>query len=61
MYAGAALTQVLMDLIFKVNVGFNPDSLLKTFFGVCALILTVVMIKLWQVDRMKPSIVLKGN
>lgn len=61
MYAGASLTQLMMDLTFRVNVGFNFDSLIVTFLGVCLMVMTVVILKILQVNRMKPSVVLKGN
>ena len=60
-YAGSSLTKLLMDLIFKINIGINAVTIAQSFVGICLLILGVIAIKIWQVNRMKPANVLKSN
>lgn len=60
-YAGSSLTKLLMDLIFKINIGINAVTIAQSFLGICLLIIGVIGIKIWQVNRMKPAIVLKSN
>ena len=60
-YSGWSLTKLLMDLIFKVNIGVNMTTILLAFIGICLLIMVVLGIKVYQVGRMKPASVLKSN
>ncbi len=60
-FAGSAFTKLLMDGIFKVNIGVNGSTIAQSFFGICILILLVIVLKLIQVDKMKPASVLKSN
>lgn len=60
-YAGTTLTKLLMDLVFKINIGINAVTITQSFIGICFLILGVISIKIWQVNRMKPAMVLKSN
>ena len=50
-----------MDLVFKINIGINAVTITQSFIGICFLILGVISIKIWQVNRMKPAMVLKSN
>ncbi|MBK6390324.1 MAG: hypothetical protein IPF70_07040 [Saprospiraceae bacterium] len=60
-FAGASLTKLLMDLIFKINIGINMVTILQSFMGVCLLIAFVIGLKIWQVNKMRPAAVLKSN
>ncbi|MEP7322644.1 MAG: ABC transporter permease [Saprospiraceae bacterium] len=60
-FAGKALTKLLMDLIFKINIGVNMTTIAQSFVGICLLILLVIGIKIFQVGKMKPASVLKAN
>lgn len=57
--AGVMLTKLLMDLIFKVNIGINSNTVINTFASVLVLIALIIGIKVWQIGKMKPSQVLK--
>lgn len=60
-FAGRSLTKLLMDLIFKVNIGVNTWTIFQSLLGICAIIILVLGIKIRQVTKMNPSKVLKSN
>ncbi len=60
-FAGMSLTKLLMDLIFRINIGINMNTVMNTLITICVLVCTIAAIKIWQVDRMKPAAVLKAN
>lgn len=60
-YCGYALTKLLMDLIFKVNVGVGGLTILVSVMAIMAIALATVGIKVWQALRSNPAAVLRGD
>jgi ABC-type antimicrobial peptide transport system permease subunit len=60
-YGGWFLTKLLMDMIFRINVGINVDTLLISSSAVFLIAFLTVGIKVWQAVRTNPAEVLKGE
>lgn len=60
-YGGWALTKLLMDMIFRINVGVGPSTVLLSTAAVFAIALTTVGARVWHAVRMNPSDVLKAE
>jgi len=60
-YGGYALTKLLMDLIFKINIGVNATTVLYSILGVCFLVILTMGFKIWQTLNLKPTQILKSN
>ena len=60
-YGGWALTKLLMDMIFKINVGVGASTVLLSSAAVFAIALTTVGVRVWYAIRMNPSDVLKAE
>jgi len=60
-YGGYALTKLLMDLIFKINIGVNGTTVLYSILGVCLLVTLTMGIKIWHTLSLKPTQILKSN
>jgi ABC-type antimicrobial peptide transport system permease subunit len=60
-YCGYALTKLLMDMIFKINVGVGVTTILVSVIAILILALTTVGVKVWQALKSNPAAVLKGD
>lgn len=60
-YGGWFLTKLLMDMIFRINVGINFDTLLISSAAVFFIAFLTVGIKVWHAVRTNPAEVLKGE
>lgn len=60
-YGGFALTRLLMDSIFKINVGIGVTTLATASASVLLIALSTVGVKVWQAIRANPAEVLKGD
>lgn len=60
-YGGYSLTKLLMDLIFKINIGVNGITVFYSILGVCLLVALTMGIKIWQTLNLKPTQILKSN
>ncbi|HNT22450.1 MAG TPA: ABC transporter permease [Saprospiraceae bacterium] len=60
-FAGIALTRLLMDLIFVVNVGVHGPTLVYSIAGILLLVAVTLGIKIWHTLSLKPSEVLRAN
>jgi hypothetical protein len=60
-YAGYSLSRLMMDLIFRINVGVSPSSLTISFTGVLLISVLTIGVRVWFVLRTKPTEVLKAN
>ena len=60
-YGGYSLSKLMMDLIFRINVGVNPSSLTISFTGVLLISALTIGVRVWFVLRTKPTEVLKAN
>ncbi|MEZ4930926.1 MAG: FtsX-like permease family protein [Saprospiraceae bacterium] len=60
-YGGWFLTKLLMDMIFRINVGINVDTLLISSAAVFFIAFLTVGIKVWHAVRTNPAEVLKGE
>lgn len=60
-YGGYALTKLLMDLIFTVNVGVGIYTLLLSSVAIFVITGGAVAYKIWQAIRENPAGVLKGE
>jgi putative ABC transport system permease protein len=60
-YAGYRLSGLLMDLIFRINVGVSIASLTVSF--ICVLVISAITIgtRVWYAVRKKATDVLKAN
>ena len=60
-YAGYTLSRLLMDLIFRINVGVSIASLTLSF--ICVLVISAITIgtRVWYAVRKKATDVLKAN
>jgi len=60
-YGGYSLTKLLMDLIFKINIGVSGTTVLYSILSVCLLVTLTMGIKIWQTLNLKPTQILKSN
>lgn len=60
-FAGIALTRLLMDLIFVVNVGVHGPTLVYSIAGILLLVALTLGIKILHTLSLKPSEVLRAN
>lgn len=60
-YGGWALTKLLMDMIFRINVGVGPSTVLLSAAAVFGIALATVGARIWYAIRMNPSDVLKAE
>ncbi|MFN0013690.1 MAG: ABC transporter permease [Saprospiraceae bacterium] len=60
-YGGYALTKLLMDMIFEINVGVGAFSIVFSVFSVLIIALATVGVKVWQAIRTNPAEVLNGD
>jgi len=60
-YGGYSLTKLLMDLIFKINIGVNTPTVGYSIIGVCLLMSLTMGIKIWHTLSLKPTQVLQSN
>lgn len=60
-YGGYALTKLLMDLIFKINIGVNGVTVFYSIIGVCLIVVCTMGFKIWHTLTLKPTAILKSN
>jgi putative ABC transport system permease protein len=60
-WAGYALSKLLMDLIFRINVGVSTSSLVMSFLGVLVICAATIGARVWLVLRTKATDALKAN
>jgi putative ABC transport system permease protein len=60
-YGGYALSKLLMDLIFRINVGVSSSSLVISFVGVLLICGLTIGARVWLVLRTKATDALKAN
>jgi ABC-type antimicrobial peptide transport system permease subunit len=60
-YGGYALSKLLMDLIFRINVGVSSSSLVISFIGVLLICSLTIGARVWLVLRTKATDALKAN
>jgi putative ABC transport system permease protein len=60
-YAGYVLSKLLMDLIFRINVGVSTSSLAISFIGVLLTCAATIGMRVWIVLRSKATDALKSN
>ena len=58
---GWFLAKSLMDSIFQTNFGVPAWALLMSSFGMVALALVTIGVKIWQTLRINPAVVLRGE
>jgi putative ABC transport system permease protein len=60
-YGGAALTKLLLDMIFKVNIGIQNSTLIISVVALLLITATTTGIKVWQAIKMKPVKMLRAE
>jgi len=60
-YGGYSLSKLLMDLIFRINVGVSTSSLVISFIGVLTICAVTIGTRVWLVLRTKATDALKSN
>jgi ABC-type antimicrobial peptide transport system permease subunit len=60
-YGGWSLTKLLLDLIFKINVGVGPGSLLWSVITLFAIAMVVSGIKVWEAIHANPVKLLRNE
>ena len=60
-YGGWYLTKLLMDLIFRINVGVSINTLVVSSLAIFLIAFLTVGIKVWHAVRTNPAEVLKGD
>ncbi len=58
---GRFLATLLMNSIFKINIGVQPAALVWSTLGVLAVAAATIGLKLWQTLRMNAAVVLRGE
>ena len=58
---GRYLAMLLMDSIFKINIGVQPAALAWSTLGILIVAAATIGIKLWQTLRVNPADVLRGD
>jgi putative ABC transport system permease protein len=58
---GWVLARLLMDSIFRINIGVHPGVLIYGTFGILAVAAATIGLKIWQTLRVNPADVLRGD
>lgn len=56
---GFLLSRQLMNMVFQINAGVRPDSLVLSFLGILLLSGTIIFSRVWHLSRVRAADVLK--
>jgi ABC-type antimicrobial peptide transport system permease subunit len=58
---GRFLALLMMDSIFKFNIGVQPQALIYSTLGILSIAAITIGVKIWQTLRINPAEVLRGE
>jgi putative ABC transport system permease protein len=60
-FGGYFLAKLLMDSIFKINIGVHPVSMIYSAMGILLVAFATIGVNIWRTMRINPADVLRGD